>query len=222
MLYQYFVPQSQKLMIKIIDPLSLESWQVHVHCKCCQERDNDVESVSCDGHYIISTDCIVPCTFYCLLDCITTTPLLLLCWDSILWLRFITFSGCWQSRYCKALWEGWSECYAPELLNSSDLHFMIANISSSPDQSRPSTQTSDPASDWSTQSVFSLAKDCWFICWLTCMTPPFQLNPIQLITYPRTFWTEGKNPRLCKTWCNSNNPANILIPHTYKQRVSSL
>ena len=29
---------------------------------------------------------------------------------------------------------------------------MIANISSSPDQSRPSTQTSDPVSDWSTQS----------------------------------------------------------------------
>ena len=152
MFYRYFVPQSQKLMIKIIDPLS------RILASSCPLQLLPREGQwcwICDGHYIISTDCIVPCTFYCLLDCITTTPLLLLCWDSILWLRFITFSG-WQSRYCKALWEGWSECYAPELLNSSDLHFMIANISSSPDQSRPSTQTSDPASDWSTQSNICL------------------------------------------------------------------
>ena len=145
------------------------------------------------------------CTFYCPVDCCC-------CWDSILWLRFTTL--CRTVATAKH-YERWSRCYAPELLNSSDLHFMIANITESlPLQINlgqppgPLTQGIVMTSDWSSQSTICLLigqyrAETSLTCILNLVTLPFQLNPIQLITYPRTFWSEHKKPGLCKTWCNT-------------------
>ena len=84
-------------------------------------------------------------------------------------------------------------------IDGSDLHFMIANITESlPLQinlgqpPRPLTQGTVMTSDWSSQSAICLligqyraeASLTWI---LILVTLPFQLNPIQLITYPRTF-----------------------------------
>ena len=84
-------------------------------------------------------------------------------------------------------------------IDGSDLHFMIANITESlPLQinlgqpPRPLTQGTVMTSDWSSQSVIYLLIGQYraetSLTWiLILVTLPFQLNPIQLITYPRTF-----------------------------------
>ena len=166
-LYWYFVPpqlhkqpNSHKTHYwpSIYNPKVTKSWLAHsMSCSCCQvswvtmliiwfwfiwRTLHNIHWLHCSH------------TFYCPVDCCC-------CWDSILWLRFTT-TLCRTVAAAKH-YERWSRCYAPELLNSSDLHFMIANITESlPLQINlgqppgPLTQGIVMTSDWSSQSTICL------------------------------------------------------------------
>ena len=120
-------------------------------------------------------------------------------------------------------------------IDGSDLHFMIANITESlPLQinlgqpPRPLTQGIIMTSDWSSQSAIYLLIGQYgaetSLTWiLILVTLPFQLNPIQLITYPPAhFGLNTKSPGYVKhdataTTLPMPQNSHISIQHTDSQ-----